>query len=731
MRKFFFLLLSMVISNVLLAQQKTFTITIVDSKTGIAIPNVSAEINNKVVLGSKEGILIINGDANQKVALSSIGYNAAQIKLGEKTTIKILMEAAARDMGEVVVLGSRSGARIRTETAVPVDVIRINQVGLTSGRMDLTNALNMAAPSFNYNKQTGSDGADHIDLGTLRGLGPDQTLVLINGKRRHQTAFVALFGTRGRGNSGTDLNAFPQSAVDRIEILRDGASAQYGSDALAGVMNIILKKEVNTWNVNAGWAGYYDNKYNAIKTKSTNQYYYSNAIDGGTFTFSANHGVKLNNNGGFINFSMDYLNQAKTFRQTPDTNVSTNPNALPVNYSRRAFGDGSVATIGAMFNMELPTNESKKTIVYAFGGVNNKASDAYAYTRNAYSTATGENPRFPIDDQGNLFFDPNIMHVTNDNVIYYNPHIQTIINDLSLAAGVKGKTHHNWNWDLSNTIGKNDFHYYGDKTYNTSALTTNGSSRQTHFDDGGFNFTQNTLNLDFDKDFASIASGLNLAFGAEFRYENYNIYRGEQASYKLYNTSQAAGSQGFPGFSPNDEVNASRSNFSFYADAELKASKSFLVDGAIRAENYSDFGSVLTYKLASRYKASKNFNFRGSVSTGFRAPSLQQINFSNTLTGFLGSQLVQSRIVSNSSDLARIAGIDKLRQETSTNFSLGFAWKPINGLTITIDEYMVKVKDRIVLSGLFSAGDTINSPNDPALPTALTNEMKNLNVQTA
>lgn len=723
MRKSFFLCIALFCSSIIFAQ-KSYTIKVTDASNGAPLPGASAIIKSTSAgaISSNEGIISITANINDDVEISFMGYKSVSLKLGNSQQISAALESTSQSLSELVVLGSRGKARVKTETAVPIDVIKINQTGLSTGRMDLTSVLNFAAPSFNYNKQTGSDGADHIDLGTLRGLGPDQTLVLINGKRRHQTAFVALFGTRGRGNSGVDLNAFPQSSVDRIEILRDGASAQYGSDAMAGVMNIILKKDVNNWSINTGWAGYYDNKYNAHRTKAGNQYYYSNPIDGGTFTFSANHGERLNNNGGFINFSFDYLNQAKTFRQVADTNVATNKNALPLNSSRRAFGDGSVATIGAMYNMELPTSASRKTTFYSFGGFNNKASDAYAYTRNF----SGRPDRFPVDAQGNLIFDDNIMRIANDGEIYYNPHIQTKINDFSMALGIRGEAKKGWNWDFSNTVGRNDFHYYGDKTYNASMIMIPGAATQTHFDDGGFYFLQNTSNLDFSKSFSKIGQGLNLGLGAEFRYENYSIYKGEEASYLQYNNpfGQAAGSQGFPGFSPNDEITASRTNLSFYADAELKATTKLLLDGAVRYENYSDFGAIATYKLASRYKITNKFNLRGSVSTGFRAPSLQQINFSNTLTSFYGGQLVQSRIARNDDAITKAAGINQLKQETSLNSSIGFAWKPCNGLTVTTDGYMVKVKDRIVLSGLFDAGD-------PTLPAALIGQLNALNVQTA
>ncbi len=718
--------LSLILCSCLLFAQQTFTIKVVDSKTGNPVSNASVKINstNKGVITNADGNSTISARAGNVLTVSSIGYKDQDVKLGGQSSITVSLEATAVDIADVVVIGTRGAPRAKTETAVPVDVIRINQAGLPTAKMDLTSVLNMAAPSFNYNKQSGADGADHVDLGTLRGLGPDQTLVLINGKRRHQTAFVALFGTRGRGNSGTDLNGFPEASVDRIEILRDGASAQYGSDAMAGVMNIILKKDVNHWSINTGYSGYYDNKFNSDKFNAGNQYYSGSKIDGGTFSFSVNNGVKIGNNGGFVNISADYLTQGKTFRQADTTNWQSEKNALPyINTGRRAFGDGSVDTYGAMYNLEIPTTASNKTTFYSFGGYNYKKSDAYAYTRNW----SGRPERFPADLNGNLMYDPDIMHTANDGEIYYNPHIQTQITDESFAAGIKGKCH-NWNWDFSNTVGRNDFHYFGDKTFNASQFITAGTLRQTHFNDGGFNFLQNTINLDMSKSFKTVAEGLNLGLGAEYRYEYYTIYAGEEASYKNYHNSDvyypntadfrtpASGSQGFPGFSPADAVKANRSNVSLYADAELNATKEWLVDGAVRFEDYSDFGSVFTFKMASRYKITPDFNLRGSVSTGFRAPSLQQINFSNTLTSFSGGQLVQSRIASNRDPITKAAGIPDLKEETSVNGSIGFSWKPTRELTFTADGYMVKIKDRVVLSGLFDK-------NDPTLPASFTSQI--------
>jgi iron complex outermembrane recepter protein len=693
----------------LFAQKQTITGRVTDTKTSEPMAGVSVKIKAAKAGGTitdRDGAFSLAAAAGDVLEISFVGFKTETVTISSAASINVSLTVASTELNEVVFVGSRGAARAKIETPVPVDIIKINQVGLPTAKMDLTSVLNYAAPSFNYNKQSGADGADHVDLGTLRGLGPDQTLVLINGKRRHQTAFVALFGTRGRGNSGVDLNGFPQASVDRIEILRDGASAQYGSDAMAGVINILLKKDVNHWTVNAGWSGYYDTKFNARKFNAGNQYYSGNAIDGGTYSLSVNNGFKLGKNGGFVNISADFLKQGKTYRQVDTVNPQLDKNALIyINSGRRAFGDGSVAKGGIMYNMEIPFSAAGKTVLYSFGGFNYKASDAFAYSRNYSARPT----RFPTAANGSLINVPDILRKTNDGETYYNPHIQTNILDVSMALGIRGDAGKGWGWDLSNTTGRNDFHYYGDKTFNASLI---GKSAPNHFDDGGFNFLQNTVNLDFNKSFKSVGQGLNLAFGTEFRYEKYAIYAGEELSYKNYdpNGVQASGSQGFPGFSNTDVTSANRTNVGVYADAALDVTKAWLLDAAVRFENYSDFGAVLTGKLATRYKLSSNFNIRGSVSTGFRAPSLAQIYFSNTLTSFSNGNLVQSLIAPNGSSIAKAAGIPALKEETSVNGSLGFSWKPVSAFTFTVDGYIVKVKDRIVLSGLFSKDDATLSP---------------------
>lgn len=701
------------------AQGQKITGTVADNK-GTRLEGVTVKLtsNKAAVATNKNGEFTINAKMGETLELSSIGFETKKVTI---TSSNIMVELAAisSELQEVILVGSRGAGRVKTESPVPVDVIKLSDVGVNTARMDLTSTLNYVAPSFNYNKQSGADGADHIDIGTLRGLGPDQTLVLINGKRRHSTAFVGLFGTRGRGNSGVDLNGFPQSAVDRIEILRDGASAQYGSDAIAGVMNIVLRKNTGEWNITTGVAGYYDKKFNTNQFKSQKEYLTGNAIDGVTQSFSANRGFDVGKKGGFINLSLDLLDQGKTFRQAASDDI-TKADGLPTNTWRRGFGDGSMKSIGAMFNMEVPLGDGIK--FYAFGGLNSKNSDAYAYSRNWSAKPT----RFPVDSKGKLIYVPSIMFATGSGDTTYNPHIQTKIEDISMVTGFSKASTTGWDWDFSNAFGYNNFHYYGDGTFNASNI---GSVAQTHFDDGGFNFLQNTTNLDLSKQFGKVnEGGVKVSFGSEFRIENYSIYRGEPASYKLftntYGLEQAPGSQGFPGFSPADKVNANRLVSGAYGDLEYTPTARLLLTGAVRLEYYSDFGAVSTYKTSFRYKATDNFNFRGSFSTGYRAPSLQQKYFSNTLTSFSGGELVQSRIANNDDPLTKLAGIPSLKQETSINTSLGFSWKPAKGLTFTVDGYSIKMKDRVVLSGLFGASDA-------SLPTAFTSKLNALGVSTA
>ncbi|HXB45249.1 MAG TPA: TonB-dependent receptor, partial [Puia sp.] len=526
MRRTLFLA-GLLLSSFFVFAQTTITGKVTDTKNGTPVSGATVrnKTTRKATATNNDGVFKLVASPNDVLEITIIGYKNQSVTVSGGNDLAIGLEQGSTELGEVVVVGSRGSPRVRTESPVPIDVIKVNSIGETTAKPDLMSQLNMSVPSFNYNKQSGADGSDAQDFASLRGLGFDQTLVLLNGKRRHLSAFVNELGTRGRGNSGTDLNAIPEASIDRIEILRDGASAQYGSDAIAGVMNIILKKDVKKFTMSIGESGYYDHKYNTLNSVDPSQFYTGSQFDGNTFTVGADYGLPIGKNGGFINIGANFMSQGKTFRAVPDTNVTTNPKALGTDTWRRAFGDGAVTSGGGMLNMEIPI-KGTNTKFYAFGGMNYKHSNVYAWTRNFSASPQ----KFPTNPDGSLIFVPGIMKTTKDGETFYNPQEDVYITDQSLAVGFSGTMKGDWDWDISNNIGYNDFHYYGNKTFNAT-LNNQLPNIKTRFNDGGFNFLQNTANLDINKRFAKVAQGLTLSFGGEFRFEQYKLYAGEPDSY--------------------------------------------------------------------------------------------------------------------------------------------------------------------------------------------------------
>lgn len=587
---------------------------------------------------------------------------------------------STQGIDEVTVTGSRNKKRTAIDTPVPVDVIDVKQISQATGQVDVNQLLQFAAPSFNSNKQSGSDGADAVDPATLRGLGPDQTLVLLNGKRYHQSSLVNLFGTKGRGNSGTDMNTIPLDAIKRIEVLRDGASAQYGSDAIAGVINVILNDRKQGFEAKAFYG------LNLFRSPHGGNAVVSDKnLDGLTLDVSGNYGTKIGRNGGFLNVTGEVVSKGYAIR-----------NANPELYTapRQRFGDAKSNNYYIFYNAEIPV--SAKTDLYSFGGFSYRNTDAYAWTRDAEA-------------------DGNVPSIYPNG---FNPIENTEIKDFTFNNGLKFKLA-NWDLDVFNAFGSNQFMYNINNTVNA----TLGANSKTSFDAGGHSLLQNTTGFNASKPF-DVLEGLNIALGAEFRYEEFKIIKGEEQSYSAYDINgnivtastpqnllvinplsgnvRPAGSQGFPGYS--SAVDQGRNNFAAYLDTELDLTKNWMISAAGRFENYNDFGSTINGKFSTRYKITKGFAFRGSVSTGFRAPSLVQKFYGLNFTNFQGGQLVTIQLASNDSALAKAVGIPQLKQEKSVNGSAGFTFNS-NKFTATVDGYYVKVKDRIVLTGNFDQSD--------------------------
>ncbi len=634
------------------AENKTVTGKVTDEEnTGLPGVGISVKGTTTGASTNSDGIFKIVVPDKAVLVFQSIGYVRQEIVVGSKTELNVKMQESALLLSAVEVVGSRNINRSVTESPVAIDVIPLAEIATRGGQIDINQILQYAAPSFNSNRQTGADGTDHVDPATLRGLGPDQTLVLINGKRRHQSSLINIYGTRGRGNTGTDLNTIPAAAIERIEILRDGAAAQYGSDAIAGVINIVLKSTTDEFTGAISGGAHVSQDADGSDGESTE-------IDG-------NYGVKIGENG-FVNVTLDYQFRGRTERPIDD--------GYPV--YRRHVGDSIEDNFSAIYNAAIPQGENME--IYSFGGYGYRAGDAYAWSRDA-------------DDDRNV---PEIYPAG------FDPHILAAISDRSFSAGIKGRLKE-WNVDVNNTFGLNRYHFLVDKTLNASL----GMASPTRFDAGGFQLSQNTTGLYVTRQFPKVYEGANVAFGLEYRVDNYVIFAGEEASWQNYHYDKPGGAQGFPGFRPTNEVDEKRFNLGAYVDMEVDFSKQAMLAAAARFERYGDFGNTLNGKLAGRYEFSKELAMRGSVSSGFRAPSLAQIYYSSIFTDVVAGDLVDKVITRNNSPVTRALGIPELKEETATNASLGFTANLASGVSLTVDGYYVSIKDRIVLTGAFDEED--------------------------
>ena len=592
------------------------------------------------------------------IALGLTGmFGLSSLALAQDASERAAAETEAAVLDQVVVVGSRRVDRSDTDTAVPVDVLQLDKAVESSPQFDLAQTLQFLAPSFNSTRQTGADGADLIDSAALRGLGSDQTLVLVNGKRKHSTALVNLFGARNRGNTGTDLNTIPVLAIDRVEVLRDGAAAQYGSDAIAGVMNIALKSKPGCEVVLA--AGQYS------------------AGDGENYLGSSYCGFEVGERG-YISITGEYAERGRSDRSEAD-----NP---------RIIGDSQVENKTIYLNGNLPFGEGGE--FYFTGGYQDRDASSAAFGRGGLGS----------DD----------IPSRNSAAIYPNGFVPFIDGELEDRFVTVGARHDvgEWHADLSTTYGYNDLLYTINNTLNASIanrdlLTGGRGLSPTSFDAGGFSFSQNTTNLDFSRYFGDYLNGLNIAFGLERRTENFEIFAGESGSFVDADGAGGgnAGSQGFPGFQPGDETDSNRHSWAVYSDFEAEMTESVTVNLATRYEDYSDFGNTLDGKLALAFRANDYWTVRGSLSTGFRAPSLQQRFLSSTFTDFISGRPVDVLLAPNGGTVANAAGIPALTEETSLGYTLGFTARPTDYLSLTIDAYRIDIDDRIVLSGRLDNSD--------------------------
>lgn len=689
------------------AQNVTIRGTVRDA-SGQALPgaSVTVEGTSRGAVADANGNYVISvTPGSYKLAVSYVGYATQVISViaGETGAVQDLILTSSRDLGAVTVIGSRSAARTRVETPVPVDVIPMAQVVNDVGQVDLNQILTFIAPSFQSARQTVADGTDHLDPAQLRGLGTDQVLVLINGKRRHQAALVNVNGTVNRGQVNTDLSAIPATAIERVEILRDGASAQYGSDAIAGVINIVLKKRTGLLEAGASYGFFNSNfpkNYALNKLAGRDATAETNVTDGETF--QANLGYGFNLGKGFLTLNGEYIHREPTNRSGTYTGAVfpsvggvnrddsiMNARGLDRNFFDIRAGNSRMKSGALFYNFGYPVGANGE--VYLFGGYSKKSGNSAGFYR------------YPSGIPGNAR-----QYANNVFAIYPNgflPNIDTDIEDFSTAVGFRTKLS-TWNFDISNTYGRNtfDFGVSNSLNYTQFAVTPNP---QTSFDAGGLKFWQNTVNADVSRKYAFLR-GLNVAAGLEYRIDAFGIRSGEEASYRNYDVQSGAaqGAQVFPGFLNTIGDTKTRNTKAVYVDLEQDFTERLLFTAAGRFENYSDFGSTFNYKFSGRFKALENLNFRASFSTGFRAPSQQQKYYAKTNTLFVsqGGSLVpvQSGTFTNDSRLAQLLGIPELKQETSRNYSVGFTARPFAGFDFTFDAYQINIYNRIILTNNFN-----------------------------
>jgi len=566
------------------------------------------------------------------------------------------------EIDEVVVTGTRVAGRTRLDTIAPVDVISAETLQ-RQGSTELAQALSSLAPSISFSRPSITDGTDTVRPATLRGLAPDQTLVLLNGIRRHTSALVNVNGSIGRGSAAVDLNAIPSIAIDRVEVLREGASAQYGSDAIAGVINLRLREARSGGGMTTTLGQYFTEFATArIPEGRTEE-------DGQTFTVAGWQGLPLGDEG-FLTVSAEYRDRNPTSRGDLDPRLSPRPARITSRY-----GDPETTDATIYLNAGVPLSNGLE--LYGFTGYQRRESESAATPRT-------------------------FNNANNDPLVYpdgFLPLIAPTVDDFTAAGGLRGQVA-GFDMDLNLVYGRNEIAFRVENSINGSLVP--GSP--TSFDAGGVAYDQFVLGLDFVRRYdIGLFEPLNVAFGAEARREHYEIFAGELASYQFRpgRPGAGAGSQGFIGFRPSNEVDENRNSFGLYLDLDAQVTERFNVNGAVRFEDFSDFGNTTTGKIAGRYDFTDSFALRGAVSTGFRAPSLQQSHFTATAINFIViagvSTPVEVTTFPATNPIAQNLGARPLEPEESTNYSFGLVFQK-GPFELTVDAYQIEITDRIVLS---------------------------------
>ena len=677
----------------------TITGTVLDAATGDPVVGANIMIEGTLIgtVTNSEGTYTLSlAPGSVDLRASYIGYTSVteEVTVAPEEAVEknFRLQEDLIGMGELVVTGTRSNERSVIESAVPIDVLSAEELQGT-GQIETAQLLQVMAPSIDFPRQAMGDGTETVRPVYFRGLGPDQVLVLVNGKRRHIASIRS-----GSSTAGVDLNAIPAGAIERIEILRDGASAQYGSDAVSGVINVILSEEAGT-NLSARTGIYREG-------------------DGETIATNLSHGFNLPS-GGFLHFSGDFRYSGLVNRAGPDGNqqywgtqydddgnVTYDPVAergIDEDYLNELwaanpevtfrFGDPKTIGGGLFFNGEFPLSASSSTTLYSFGGLTSRYAESSCYFRRP-----NQSDRVTmLQGYGDGFL----------------PLYSNYTTDASVSAGLKGNVSA-WSWDVSSTYGGNFF----DRNLKDTHNATYGPLSPTRMDIGTHTFQQVVNNVDVFRSFdAGLASPLAVSVGGELRFENYQIGAGQPESYldggfripfgPDAGEQASVGCQCFPGFRPSDEVDDWRSNAGVYLDLSADLTSALFLTGAVRFENYSDFGTALTYKVASRFELMEGVALRGAFNTGFRAPALLQSYYSSTQTGFFTNDdtgEIEGREVRTfrlNEPAALALGATALEPETSRNFSGGLTFNPLPELVFTADYYNIRVYDRVVLTSNF------------------------------